>query len=105
MKVAILGTAHAHVSVYCDSWSDRDDIDIVSAWDHDANRLESFSSRLSIDAVHDLDRVLCLRQYRHAVRHRLIELPAGLKDAEGEEIQDAGALPDPLPALLHTRGA
>jgi 8-oxo-dGTP pyrophosphatase MutT (NUDIX family) len=35
-------------------------------------------------ALDDERRVACLRQYRHAVRHRLIELPAGLRD-EGDE--------------------
>jgi ADP-ribose pyrophosphatase len=31
------------------------------------------------------DRVLCLRQYRHAARRRFVELPAGLCDVEGED--------------------
>ncbi len=35
------------------------------------------------------DRVALVRQYRHPVRHRLIEPPAGLLDVDGE---------DPLPA-------
>ena len=33
----------------------------------------------------DEDRVLCLWQYRHAVAKRLVQLPAGLCDVEGEE--------------------
>jgi ADP-ribose pyrophosphatase len=36
-------------------------------------------------AVDDEERVLCLWQYRHAVRHRLVQLPAGLLDVEGED--------------------
>ncbi len=36
-------------------------------------------------AVDDQERVCCLRQYRHPVQARLIELPAGLRDAEGED--------------------
>ncbi|WP_243057845.1 NUDIX domain-containing protein [Nocardioides sp. SR21] len=36
-------------------------------------------------AVDDEDRVLCLWQYRHAVGKRLVQLPAGLCDVEGEE--------------------
>ncbi|MBM9461612.1 NUDIX hydrolase [Nocardioides sp. zg-536] len=36
-------------------------------------------------AVDDEDRVLCLRHYRHAAGHRLVELPAGLCDVPGEE--------------------
>ncbi|MBB6172338.1 ADP-ribose pyrophosphatase [Nocardiopsis mwathae] len=35
-------------------------------------------------AVDDRERVLLLSQYRHAVGHRLWELPAGLRDEEGE---------------------
>jgi ADP-ribose pyrophosphatase len=36
-------------------------------------------------AVDEDERVLCLRQYRHPVRRKLLELPAGLMDHEGEE--------------------
>lgn len=36
-------------------------------------------------AIDDLDRVLCLWQYRHAVGQRLVQLPAGLLDVDGEE--------------------
>src|SRR4051812_12535865 len=36
-------------------------------------------------AVDDQERVCCLRQYRHAVRRRLVELPAGLRDSENED--------------------
>jgi 8-oxo-dGDP phosphatase len=37
---------------------------------------------LALDAE---DRVLCLRQYRHAAGHRFVELPAGLIDHPGED--------------------
>ena len=36
-------------------------------------------------AVDDRERVFCLRQYRNAARMRMLELPAGLVDVEGEE--------------------
>jgi 8-oxo-dGTP pyrophosphatase MutT (NUDIX family) len=36
-------------------------------------------------AIDDEDRVLCLWQYRHPVEQRLVQLPAGLVDVEGEE--------------------
>jgi ADP-ribose pyrophosphatase len=42
-------------------------------------------------AVDDDERVLCLRQYRHPVRMRMLELPAGLLDVEGEEPGTAAA--------------
>jgi 8-oxo-dGDP phosphatase len=40
-------------------------------------------------AVDDDDRVLVLRQYRHAVEHRLLELPAGLLDQPDEDPLEA----------------
>jgi 8-oxo-dGTP pyrophosphatase MutT (NUDIX family) len=36
-------------------------------------------------AVDDRGRAFCLRQYRHPVRRRFVELPAGLLDVEGED--------------------
>ncbi len=39
-------------------------------------------------AVDDQDRVLCLWQYRHAVAHTLVQLPAGLCDVDGEDAAD-----------------
>lgn len=36
-------------------------------------------------AVDDDERVLCLRQYRHPARMRMLELPAGLLDVAGED--------------------
>ena len=42
-------------------------------------------------AVDDEERVLCLRQYRHPARMRMLELPAGLLDVEDEEPQAAAA--------------
>src|SRR5690606_6319684 len=35
-------------------------------------------------ALDDADRVVVLRQYRHPVRHKLWEIPAGLLDVPGE---------------------
>ncbi|GAA4698663.1 NUDIX domain-containing protein [Streptomyces buecherae] len=39
---------------------------------------------VAILALDDEDRVLVLRQYRHPVRHKLWEIPAGLLDVPGE---------------------
>ena len=39
---------------------------------------------VAVVALDDEDRVLLLRQYRHPVAQHLWELPAGLRDAEGE---------------------
>ncbi|POM23894.1 ADP-ribose pyrophosphatase [Actinomadura rubteroloni] len=43
---------------------------------------------LALDAA---DRVLLLRQYRHAVGARLWEIPAGLRDVPGEPLRDLAA--------------
>lgn len=40
-------------------------------------------------AIDDDERVLVLRQYRHPVLRRLVELPAGLLDVEGEDPVEA----------------
>jgi 8-oxo-dGDP phosphatase len=40
---------------------------------------------VAIAAIDERDRVLVLSQYRHAAQRRMIELPAGLLDVEGEE--------------------
>ena len=40
-------------------------------------------------AVDDEDRALVLRQYRHAVASRMVELPAGLLDEPGEDPLEA----------------
>ncbi len=36
-------------------------------------------------AVDHHERVCCLRQYRHPVQGRFVELPAGLRDSDGED--------------------
>ena len=40
---------------------------------------------VGIIALDDADRVAVVRQYRHAVRHRLLEPPAGLLDVAAED--------------------
>lgn len=40
---------------------------------------------VAVVALDDQDRVLLIQQYRHPIRHRDWELPAGLLDVEGEE--------------------
>lgn len=40
---------------------------------------------VAIVAIDDEDRVLLIQQYRHPIRHRDWELPAGLLDVPGEE--------------------
>ncbi len=40
---------------------------------------------VGVIALDDHGRVALVRQYRHAVRHRLVEPPAGLLDVDGED--------------------
>jgi len=40
---------------------------------------------VAVIALDDQDRVALVRQYRHPVRHRLVEPPAGLLDVTGED--------------------
>jgi len=44
----------------------------------------SHPGAVAVVALDDQDRVVLLRQYRHPVADRLWELPAGLRDADGE---------------------
>ncbi len=44
----------------------------------------SHPGAVAVVALDDEDRVVLIRQYRHPVRAHLWELPAGLRDAEGE---------------------
>ncbi len=48
-------------------------------------------SAVAVLAIDDDDRLLVVEQYRHAVGHRMIELPAGVLDVEGEAPVDAAA--------------
>ena len=41
---------------------------------------------VGVVAVDDLGRVVLIRQYRHPVRQRLWEVPAGLRDVHGEDL-------------------
>ncbi|MEJ7743951.1 MAG: NUDIX hydrolase [Nocardioidaceae bacterium] len=46
---------------------------------------------VAIVAVDSDDRVLVVRQYRHAAQRHMLELPAGLLDVDGEDALDAAA--------------
>ncbi|RZT62603.1 ADP-ribose pyrophosphatase [Microcella alkaliphila] len=45
---------------------------------------------VAVLAIDDDDRMLAIRQYRHPIRERNWELPAGLLDIEGEDPLEAG---------------
>ena len=45
---------------------------------------------VAVVALDDAQRVLMIRQYRHPVGHELWEIPAGLRDADGESLLRTG---------------
>jgi ADP-ribose pyrophosphatase len=58
---------------------------------------------VAVVAVDDEDNVLVLRQYRHPVGARLVELPAGLLDVDGEDPLAAARRELAEEALLEAR--
>jgi 8-oxo-dGTP pyrophosphatase MutT (NUDIX family) len=46
---------------------------------------------VGVVALDDVERVVLIKQYRHAVHQRLWELPAGLRDVKGEDLVAAAA--------------
>jgi len=46
---------------------------------------------VGVAAIDDVGRVVLIRQYRHPVRRRLWELPAGLRDVQGEDLARTAA--------------
>jgi 8-oxo-dGDP phosphatase len=53
--------------------------------DHHAERsVVTHPGAVAVLALDDAQRVLMIRQYRHPVGHQLWEIPAGLRDADGE---------------------
>ena len=63
--------------------------DVVARPGHPGDRLRRIvlehPGAVMVLAVDDDERVLCLRQYRHAGQHEYIEIPAGLRDAGDED--------------------
>ena len=79
---------HSSREIHADAWVVRVREDIISRPGHPS---ETFG-RIAIEhpgavmvlAVDDDERVFLLRQYRHTSGHVFIEIPAGIRDAEGE---------------------
>jgi 8-oxo-dGDP phosphatase len=68
----------------------RDDVDLGEAGTV-TREYVAHPGAVAIVALDDDDRVLLLRQYRHPVRSRLWEVPAGLLDVDGEPAVDGAA--------------
>jgi 8-oxo-dGDP phosphatase len=78
------GFANAYLSVDVDTIVDPggDEHDRVVVRPHGA---------IGVVALDEADRVLLVEQYRHPVRHRMLEIPAGTLDVEGEDALGAAA--------------
>lgn len=52
IRVGILGFAHGHVGMYCNTWRQKPEIGVkvVAGWDHDAARAETSCANLGLDA-------------------------------------------------------
>ena len=64
MKTALLGLAHGHLSLYCDTWRDRPelDIEVTAAWDHEAKRLNEAAERRKLRAFKEISELLSQRE-------------------------------------------
>jgi 8-oxo-dGTP pyrophosphatase MutT (NUDIX family) len=69
----------------------REDTVRTPAGDEFARLVVEHQGAVGVVALDADDRVLLLRQYRHAVGRRLLELPAGILDVDGESAQAAAA--------------
>ncbi|MFE5310211.1 NUDIX domain-containing protein [Isoptericola sp. NPDC056605] len=68
----------------------RDDVDLGAAGTV-TREYVVHPGAVAVVALDDADRVLLLRQYRHPVRARMWEVPAGLLDVDGEPPAEAAA--------------
>ncbi len=76
---------------YRDDWvmALRTDAVVFPGAEHPVDRLVlEHPGSVAVLAVDDTDRVLVLHQYRHPMRQRMVELPAGLRDVGGESLAE-----------------
>lgn len=80
---------HESQDLHRDTWVMALRRDVVSRPGHEEDRFARLvlehPGAVMVLAVDDQERVLVLEQYRHPVRRRLLELPAGLRDTDGED--------------------
>lgn len=67
----------------------RSDTIVDPAGDEHVRAVVSPNGAVAVVVLDDDDRLLLVEQYRHAVGRRLLELPAGTLDVEGEQAADA----------------
>lgn len=110
MKIGILGFAHGHVNAYCSQWQQHPELDIqvIAAWDHDADRLataaqqyglQPCSSAAELLARDDLNAVVVasetsmhaefVEQAAAAGKAIVLQKPMSLTLAEADRITDA----------------
>lgn len=80
---------HASEDLFRDEWVLALRRDVVSRPGHEHDTFPRLvlehPGAVMVLAVDEEDRALVLEQYRHAAQRRLLELPAGLRDAVGED--------------------
>jgi 8-oxo-dGTP pyrophosphatase MutT (NUDIX family) len=80
---------HESQDLFRDEWVMAFRRDLVSRPGHEHEQFPRLvlehPGAVMVLAVDDEERVLVLEQYRHPVRRRLLELPAGLRDSDGED--------------------
>ena len=54
MRIAILGAAHGHATMYCQRWQSMPGVSLIGVWDHDTERREAFARSFGIVAFPDL---------------------------------------------------
>ncbi|HEX5562522.1 MAG TPA: NUDIX hydrolase [Nocardioidaceae bacterium] len=84
----VLDSRTIHSGAVFDLVSDRIDLGRAGVVERE---YVSHPGAVGVLALDDHDRVLMVRQYRHAVRHELWEIPAGLLDVAGEPPAEAAA--------------
>lgn len=81
---------HESEYLFRDDWVMALRRDLVSRPGHDAERFARLvlehPGAVMVLAVDDRERALVLEQYRHPAQRRLLELPAGLCDTDGEDL-------------------
>lgn len=79
---------HSSREIHADAWVVRVREDIISRPGHPSDQFGRIAiehpGAVMVLAVDDDERVFLMRQYRHTSAHSFVEIPAGIRDVEGE---------------------
>ncbi|MEM7534894.1 MAG: Gfo/Idh/MocA family oxidoreductase [Chloroflexota bacterium] len=107
-KVALVGCGHIHTPGFAKRLQGREDVEVVSVWDHDAARAEKWGGELNASVVSDVDAIwgdgsldaaiICSETDRHeplvraaasAKKHMFVEKPLGMAADDAYAMADA----------------